>query len=544
MIYNSKSEYSCVTYFLPGRLTGSFQPRIMNKTTLFLSVFTVFTSIFQIIHGQTKPIEYRYETSIKNRPDDKLSVRLKINGFSEDTLTYCFPKIVPGIYGAMNFGQYISSFEVFDKKGKKLKVEQTDLNSWKIYDAKRIAGVSYRVDDAWEAFDEKMEYGFYRSAASSFSDSSLVITPNSLFGYFRGHIDHPVKVSIQKGMNLYPATSLKKTVKADRDFFTANNYHQLVDNPILYAFPDTTLIHLPGISVEVACYSTSGKRISKDIAEYIRPLLIAQTKYLNNKLPVDRYTFIIYHSLAKNSNHLIGDGLEHSNSTLILLYMPLDIETIKQNVYGIASHEFFHTLMPLGLHSHEIENYDYNDPKFSRHLWLYEGMTEYFTMHMPVKTGLKTEKEFLNTVEEKMTAMKDFNPDLAITDLSLHPMEMQDEYYNVYLKGALINLCLDIKLRELSGGKYGVKDLVLQLTERYGQGKPFEDQQLFSEIVSLTGYKELEAFISSYIEGTEALPLEEMLLKAGLKLENGRILEVENSTPQQQKLRADWLHGI
>ncbi|WP_300665261.1 hypothetical protein [Fluviicola sp.] len=513
----------------------------MNRTALLLLIFAVLAGISKPVYGQTKQMEYRYETSIKNRPDDKLSVRLKISGFSEDTLTYCFPKIVPGIYGAMNFGQYISSFEVFDKKGKKLRVEQSDLNSWKIYDAKQIASLSYRVDDAWEAFDEKMESGFYRSAASSFSDSSLVITPNSLFGYFRGHINHPVKVSIQKGLHLYPATSLKKTIKPDQDLFTADNYHQLVDNPILYAIPDTTMIHLPGISVEVACYSTSGKRISKDIAEYIRPLLIAQTKYLNNKLPVDHYTFIIYHNLAKNSNHLIGDGLEHSNSTLILLYMPLDLETIKQNVYGIASHEFFHTLMPLGLHSREIENYDYNDPKFSKHLWLYEGMTEYFMMHMPVKTGLKTEKEFLNTVEEKMMTMKEFNPNLALTELSLHPMEMQDEYYNVYLKGALINLCLDIKLRECSGGKYGVKDLVLQLTERYGQGKPFEDDKLFSEIVSMTGYKELELFITNYIEGTEALPLEEMLLKAGFKVENGQITEVENSTPEQQKLRADWL---
>lgn len=509
------------------------------KRIVFLAFIVVFLAgISQPLHAQ---ISYRYETSLKDRKNDQLTVRLKINGFSEDTLTYCFPKIIPGIYGAMDFGQYVSSFEVFDAKGKKLQTEKTDLNSWKIFQAKRIALVSYRVDDAWEAFDEKMEHGFYRSAASSFSDSSYVITPNSLFGYFRGHIDHPVEVSIRKGINLYPATSLKKTVKPTMDRFTAENYHQLVDNPILYALPDTALIHLPGISVEVACYSTSKKRISKDIAEYIRPLLINQAKYLNNQLPVDRYTFLIYHSLAPNSNHVIGDGLEHSNSTLILLYMPLDIAAIRQNIYGIASHEFFHTLMPLGLHSHEIEQYDYNEPKFSRHLWLYEGMTEYFTMHMPVKTGLHTEKEFLRAVEEKIAVMNQFNANLAITDLSLNPLEMQDQYYNVYLRGALINLCLDIKLRELSGGTYGTKDLVLQLTGRYGKGKSFEDDQLFNEIVQITGFKELESFIKDYIEGTKPLPLEELLLKAGLNLKDGKISEVENATPEQLKLKADWL---
>lgn len=508
------------------------------KRSLYIFFFALNAILCQTIHAQ---MVYHYETSLKDLSNDKLAVHLKISGFSEDTLTYCFPKIIPGIYGAMNFGQYVSSFEVFDKKGKKLKTEQKDMNSWKIYNAATIARVSYLVDDAWEAFDDKMTDGFYRSAASSFSDSSFVITPNSLFGYFRGHMDHPIEISIRKGTNLYPATSLKKTLKLNQDLFSAKNYHQLVDNPIIYALPDTTMIHLPGISVEVACYSTSGKKISKDIAEYIRPLLLAQSKYLNDKLPVDHYTFLIYHSLAPNRNHLIGDGLEHSNSTLILLYMPLDIETIRQNIYGIASHEFFHTLMPLGLHSEEIENYDYNEPKFSKHLWLYEGMTEYFTMHMPVKTGLTGEKEFFKTVEEKIKYMNRFKPDLAMTDLSLHPMEKQDQYYNVYLKGALINLCLDIKLRELSGGEYGAKDLVLDLMAHY-RGKPFEDNKLFSEIAIVSGFPELKEFTTKYIEGTEALPLEELLLKVGLKLENGKISEIPNPTSEQQKLRKDWLH--
>lgn len=508
----------------------------MKKCLLLLAIFAGFV---QSIHAQ---IKYSYETSLKGLSNDKLAVNLKINGFSEDTLTYCFPMIVPGIYGAMNFGQYISGFEVFDKKGKKLKTEQKGQNSWKIYNAHTLARVSYRVDDAWEAFDANMKGGFYRSAASSFQDSTFVITPNSLFGYFRGHMDHPVEVTIRKAINsdLYPATSLKKTLKVDKDFFTAENYHRLVDNPILYAKPDTTILKLPGITVEVACHSTSGKPISKDIAEYIRPLLLSQAKYLNNKLPVDHYTFLIYHSLAPNRQHLIGDGLEHSNSTLILLYMPLDIEILKQNVYGIASHEFFHTLMPLGLHSEEIANYDYNDPKFSRHLWLYEGMTEYFTMHMPVKTGLSDEKSFFKTVEDKIKDMSHYDADLAITELSLHPIEMQDEYYNVYLKGALINLCLDLKLRELSGGEYGTKDLVLDLIAHY-RGKAFEDKQFFEDMVIVSGYPELKAFIADYIEGTKALPLEELLLKAGLKLVDGKITEVENANAEQLKMRKDWL---
>ena len=84
----------------------------------WLLLFVIYAGFGTPIHAQ---IRYSYETSLKELSNDKLAVHLKIGGFTEDTLTYCFPKIIPGIYGAMNFGQYISEFQVFDKKGKKLK---------------------------------------------------------------------------------------------------------------------------------------------------------------------------------------------------------------------------------------------------------------------------------------------------------------------------------------------------------------------------------------------------------------------------------------
>lgn len=512
----------------------------MNR--IFSTLVIIICSSGLPSYSQVNDLIYQYETNIEEVEDDKLHVKLTIGGLSEETLTYCFPKIVPGIYGAMNFGQYISSFQVYDKAGQLMEVQKTGENCWEITKANQIAFLSYLVDDAWEKFDDTMERGFYRSAASSFGDSVYVITPHSLFGYFRGYTDHAVEVKVRKKKWIYPATSLTKTMAEKEDVFFAEDYHQLVDNPILYAKPDTTSIELPGISVEVACYSTSGESISGAIAEYIRPLLQGQAKYLDNQLPVDKYTFIIYHNFRPGSTSILGDGLEHSNSTLILLFMPLDMEVIRQNVYGIASHEFFHTLMPLGLHSHEIENYDYNEPEFSKHIWLYEGMTEYFTIHMPVWTGLGSVQEFLDEVAGKAEAMKEFDPELSITSLSRNPMGNQDQYYNVYLKGALLNLCLDVYLREWSKGKYGVKDMVMQLMRKYGKGQPFEDDTFFEEIISVTGFDGVREFINKYIEGTEPLPLEDVLNKVGYTLNKGKIVEMDHPTPEQLKLRKSWLN--
>ena len=39
----------------------------------------------------------------------------------------------------------------------------------------------------------------------------------------------------------------------------------------------------------------------------------------------------------------------------------------------------FSTLFsPLSVHSEEIHSFDFNEPNMSMHLWMYEGVTEYF----------------------------------------------------------------------------------------------------------------------------------------------------------------------
>lgn len=517
--------------------------RIITFTWLLLTlVLSSCKTVQPLSTTDQKTFLYHYKVDLGALEGDKLRIELDIEGLVPENLTFCLPKIVPGIYGAMDFGQYVSNLNAVDKRGNTLRVQRIDTNCWSIAQAYDLDRISYQVDDAWEEFGKKNTKGFYRSSASTFKENSFVINSNCLFGYFRGYTQHPVEVIVDKPASLYAATSLKNTSESTiQDVFKLASYHDLLDQPILYASPDTSLIRLPNIEVEVACFSTSGEKIADEIATFIEPLLVNQSKYLGDKLPVDKYTFIIYHHSEPDQNFYMGDGLEHSNSTLILLYMPLDREVIKQTVYGIASHEFFHILMPLGLHSHEIEDYDYNDPKFSQHLWLYEGMTEYFTIHMPVKTGVQSEEAFCKVLESKISEMQSFDPDLSLTALSKAPMEKQDQYYNVYLKGALLNLCLDIRLRELSKGAFGVQNLVEQLIKKYGPDRPFEDEELFDEIIELTGFSELGSFFQEYVVGTKPLPLATSLEKAGFLLTDGQVKALKDPSPQQLKLRQDWL---
>jgi predicted metalloprotease with PDZ domain len=212
-------------------------------------------------------------------------------------------------------------------------------------------------------------------------------------------------------------------------------------------------------------------------------------------------------------------------------------------VYGIASHEFFHTLLPLSVHSEEIEQYDFHAPRMSRHLWLYEGMTEYFAIHMPIKQGRQSLEEFLGVLDNKIGMMRKFTDSIPLTTLSRQAMERQDQYYNFYLKGTLFCMGLDIALRERSEGDYGVQDLVRDLQQEYGVGKPFKDEELFTTIGRLTG-PDIGAFLERFLNGPGALPLEEWLGRAGIELDAaGKPAAMKRTTLQQRRLRSWWLGG-
>ncbi|HSI89717.1 MAG TPA: hypothetical protein VK927_01310, partial [Adhaeribacter sp.] len=183
------------------------------------------------------------------------------------------------------------------------------------------------------------------------------------------------------------------------------------------------------------------------------------------------------------------------------------------------AHEFFHVVTPLNIHSEEIRYFDFINPQMSQHLWLYEGVTEYFSSHVQVHQQLISPEEFLDKVKEYITGAQSYTDSLPFTVMSKGALDVhKKEYSNVYLKGALIGLVLDLRLRELSEGKYGLKDLMADLSKTYGKDRAFKDEELFDKITELT-YPEIRDFFRRYVEGTEPLPLAESFNKVGISFQ-------------------------
>jgi predicted metalloprotease with PDZ domain len=93
--------------------------------------------------------------------------------------------------------------------------------------------------------------------------------------------------------------------------------------------------------------------------------------------------------------------------------------------------------------------------------------------------------------------------------------DMKAQYPNVYEKGALMAMCLDILLRESSGGKTGLLHLMGELSKKYGPEKPFNDPDLIPEITSMTN-PQVGAFLEEHVVKGTPIDYEQYLKRVGV----------------------------
>ena len=484
-------------------------------------IFLLLIAVLYIPYGyaQNKENPVKFTLDLTNVQDDKLMVEMTAPQFASDEVIYRMPKMVPGTYSIYDFGRFVSDFKAFDKNDNEVSVEREDINSWKISGAKNIKKITYYIEDT---FDSKDTGKFiFEPAGTNISKENFVINTHGFFGYFDDMKDNEYIIDIIKPQGFYGATPLIAELSDEtKDQFRVSSYYTLVDSPMMYNVPDTTVINVAGTDVLISVYSPNKMVKSKFVAENVKALLDASAEYLGGQLPVKKYAFLFYFFSGMAGSGAAG-ALEHNNSSLYSLGEGAP-GAIANQVKHTAAHEFMHIITPLGIHSEEIGNFDYNVPKMSKHLWLYEGVTEYNSMIALVKGGVYSPSDFTHEIEKKMSVSKYFNDTLPFTEMSLYALgKYEKQYQNVYEKGALIGMCLDIKLRQLSYGGYGLIDLLHDLSKKYGAEKSFVDNDLFDEITAMT-YPEIREFFAKYVEGNTPIPYRDFLAIMGLEYAGGK----------------------
>ena len=492
----------------------------MQKIFALITLIIFSNSYSQDLNQVIQNDNYQFFVNLNNVENDRLEIQLITPKINSDKIQYKFPAMVPGTYKVYNFGRFVNDLKGFDNSGLELPVKKLDVNTWEISSANNLYQITYKIDDTYGMTEDNPP--FEPVGTSIQKDTVFVVNNHGFFGYFNDYINNDYVLSFIKPVGFFGSTSLTAVSRTDdEEVFTAPDYQYVVDNPIMFNIPDTTTIKFDEANILISVYSPGKGITSRDMEVKMKTLLTAIRNFLGGKLPTDKYSFIYYFSNTEGSGSF--GALEHNYSSLY--YMP-DVPKeaapyILNQLQSTNAHEFYHIVTPLNLHSEEIGNFDFNDPKMSEHLWLYEGVTEYFADYIQLREGLKELKEYSKDIEGKMNASDSrYNDTLPFTEMSKGALDKyENQYQNVYVKGALIGLCLDILIREESQGTQGLQEVLNKLLEKYGKDRSFRDEELFGEIVTITSPRVGE-FLNRYVAGPEKIPYGEILGKIGLKVES------------------------
>ncbi|MDB0600522.1 peptidase M61 [Tenacibaculum maritimum] len=459
--------------------------------------------------------------------DDKVPVTIDPGYFTSQKVIYRLPRVVQGTYSVSDFGKYVDDFKAFDYKGKELPIKKIDTNTWEINNAVNLDKIQYWVNDT---FDMEVTGGIggdvpFSPSGTNIEETNYVLNLHGFIGYFDSlkHSQYtldviaPATVKRTSALQEIAATKSKDGKVITSSYF-APRYFDITDNPMFYGELDVAEFSVGDIKIVLSVYSPNKKHNAKQIKAVMEKMMQAQKTYLGDINSTARYDIYLYLADQKETAPKGFGALEHHTSTVVVLPEAMPDKMLAKSMIDVVSHEFFHIVTPLNVHSEDVHYFDYNKPTFSKHLWMYEGITEYFATLFQIHQDLVKEEEFYNKIMGKIKVSLSMDDTMSFTKMSENVLEnpYAPQYYNVYQKGALIGMCIDILLREESNGNRGVLSLMKELSNKYGKNKPFHDDALIEEITAMT-YPSIGTFLKTHVVGTTPIDYGKFFAKVGLK---------------------------
>ena len=495
-----------------------------------------------------QPTSLNYQINLNDRSNDEFKVTLSVIGLDDENDIYQFAATAPGTYQTHNIGRFVRTFKAFDKKGKEINTKKVGENQWKLSTPSKIRRLEYNIAETWDTPVEEMK--IYTMCGTSMEDDHVLFNAHCVIGYPKGWQGQPLTIALDYPQEWKVGTALSKN---EDGAYYAKNFDHAVDSPILLGRLSEASADFKGTKIELYTYSKTDKIKSADLLESMSAMLQAANEFVVD-FPVDRYTFLF------QFEDFNGGAWEHSYSSEYVFVEDDYAEDGGAKITSTAAHEFFHIITPLNIHSEVIEQFDFVNPTPSAHLWLYEATTEWASDMMQLRGGIMTLKELLNQLTYKLN-VDDYYFDSSYSLLKLAETSFteagQRQYSNIYYKGAIIINLLDILLLEKSNGKRGMREVVNELSKKYGPEKAFSEEKFFDEFVEMT-YPEVAGFFDNYIKQANPLPLKEYYAKVGIKYtpevttgegEEAKtrkfIFEIDSDASEEQlALRKAWITNL
>ena len=467
--------------------------------------------------------QIRYSIVPSNPEAHLFEVRCTVDNPDPWGQLFSLPTWIPGSYLIREFAKHVVRIRA--QSGRKLlRMVKLDKNTWQVEPVEGPVTVTTEV----YAWDLSVRGAHLDTTHGFFNGSSVFLKVD-------GRDEEPVEVEIlpPKGAryrNWGVATAMKR--KGARPYlfgtYEAADYDELIDHPVEMGTFELTTFKACGVQHDIAItgrHRADMRRLTKDL----KTLCETQIRFFGEPAPIDRYVFLVT---------AVGEGyggLEHRASTALLCArndLPHDGTDEPGGGYrtflGLASHEYFHTWNVKRIKPAAFTPYDLDRENQTTLLWAFEGFTSYYDDLLLVRSGLMSRNAYLDTLGRSVTSLLRTSGRKKQT-VAESSFDAWIKFYrgdentpnasvSYYLKGSLIALSLDLLIREQTGGRKSLDDVMRALWKRHGMkgiGVPEDGIEKIAEQV--TGVK-LKRFFNQTVRSTADLPLQKLLATVGVDM--------------------------
>ncbi|MES2733795.1 MAG: M61 family peptidase [Bacteroidota bacterium] len=405
----------------------------------------------------------RYTISCEAAQAHYLAIELLIPSIVADEIELQLPAWRPGRYELANFAKNIQRFEVCDEYNRSVSFQKTTKDRWKVQ-TKGIKQVRVRYT----------YYAQQRDAGGSWLDETLVyINFINCLVYMEGRISKTCEVQLQMPANYQIACGLSETGK---HLLQAKDYYELVDSPMLASeFLQHETYQVDESTFHLWLWGNcqpSWENVKADFKRFTQKQMQVMAGSQPDSFPSPHYHFI-FQFLPYKHYH----GVEHHNSTMIVLGPDTAFDQLYPELLGISSHELFHAWNVIRIRPAELLPYDFTKENYFPTGFVAEGVTTYYGDLFLKRSGVFTLEAYL--AELNTTLKRHFeNNGQAFQSLVESSFDLWLDGYtagipnrkvSIYHKGAIVALILDLEIRQRTSHVRSLDDVMRFMWEHFGK---------------------------------------------------------------------------
>ena len=466
-----------------------------------------------------------------------------------DGQVFAIPAWIPGSYMIRDYAKHVVAVRA-EADGRDVAVRKLDKSRWQAAPTRRELTLILEIF----AHDESVR-GAHLDASHAFFNGTCV------FPAVEGQEELACHVEIAapeapSGKGWRVATSMRRNTAGEYEFggYIASEYAELIDHPVEIGQLSIGEFDVRGIPHAIAIRGKTRVDMAR-LCRDLQKLCEHEVSFLGAPSDLDRYLFLL------NAPGTGYGGLEHRWSSSLICgrdNLPARGDEGVSDEYrmflGLVSHEYFHLWNVKRMKPAAFTPYDLSKEVHTGLLWVYEGITSYYDDLMLVRSGMISVESYLELLGQTVTrvirgsgrrkqSVEESSFD-AWTKFYKQDANANNAVVSYYAKGALIALCLDLKLRIETAGRISLDDVMKEAWSRWGETGEGMPENGFERLCIEISAADLEDFFNATVRGTGELPLDSLLKSHGVDYRQRRSMGAKDKggkPPGDTNLPTVWL---